>query len=115
MANRTCSKCGKNHSVAFHLEQHLNDKGFPVHAKGYKSAHEHANKVEKKQDPKAYARMHNVDKKLKKHELAGKNTKSGEILISKKVPKDDRKNTVTHEVAENIRLRPQNKAKFEKK
>lgn len=79
----------------------LNDKGFPTHNKKYREAHAEADNAEKKKYPKVYKAMKKVDKKLGKHELSGKNLKSGKILISKKVPKKDRKDVILHEKTEN--------------
>ena len=90
--------------IKYKLEKKIVKKGFPTTAKGYQTSHEKADKVEKKADPKAYKAMKKVDNKLGKNELAGKNLKSGKILISKKVPKKDRENVYLHEKVENKNL-----------
>lgn len=86
----------------------LSDKGYPVHDKNYKSAHNKANKVEKKSDPKAYAEINKMDRSLKKGELAGKHTKDGKVEIDKKYNKSHdgvsgqriKNNLVLHEITE---------------
>lgn len=85
----------------------LTDKGFPVHTKGYKSAHRKADAVEKKSDPIAYKKVNKLERKLGKHELMGKNLKSGEIEIEKKFAKNKRikRNIIKHEISENKTLR----------
>ncbi len=79
----------------------LTDKGFPKSSKFYKEAHSEADNKERRRYPRAYANMKIVDKRLAKHELAGKNLKSGKIEISSKVPKKDRKDVALHERTEN--------------
>lgn len=103
-----CNKCGKSHESThphFKLVKELNDKGFPTHSPKYASAHEKANKVEKKAYPKGYKEMQKVDRKLSKHELAGKNERSGKIEVSKKVPKHLREEVALHEKVENKAIR----------
>lgn len=79
----------------------LERKGFPTDKKKYPEAHEAADKKEKKKFGKGYEKMKKVDDKLKKGELAGKNFKSGKIEVSKKVPKNLRKEVAYHEKIEN--------------
>lgn len=62
----------------------LSDKGFPIHSNEYQSAHKKANVAEKKKFPKGYSKLKKVEKSLDKHELMGKNTKSGKIEVEKK-------------------------------
>lgn len=103
---KTCKICGIKHPEnQLHVVSKLSDKGFPVHSKNYKSAHEQANKKEKEKFPKGYEKLKKLDENLSKHELAGKNTKTGKIEVSKKVPKSLRKEVAFHEKTENKILR----------
>jgi hypothetical protein len=106
-----CAKCGHNHHESYHLKDKLIDKGFPTHPKNaYRNAHEQADKAEKKKyGAKQYDALKKVDAKLNKHELAGKNTKSGKIEISKKVPKPLRSEISFHERTEHKLLRGKKK------
>lgn len=102
-----CKTCGKNHARNDpHIKEKLTDEGFPTHSPRYKSAHRDANRAEKKKfGKKAFKELEKIDRKLSKHELAGKNLKSGKIEVSKKVPKKFRKEVVFHEEVENKILR----------
>ena len=104
-----CKHCGKDHppkTPHFEVKKTLKDEGFPTHPKKpYEKAHKKANEVEKKTFPNGYAKMKTVDAKLGKHELAGKNLKSGKIEVSEKVPKSLRKEVAVHEKVENKLLR----------
>lgn len=81
----------------------LTDKGFPTHDHNYHKAHRIANKVEKKDDPKEYNLLKKKENKLGKHELMGKNLKSGRIEVEKKFskPKRLKNNIIIHEKTEN--------------
>lgn len=83
-----CKTCGKDHHESYHVKDRIKDKGYPTNqGRKYQSAHEAANKAEKDRFPKGFKELKNIDISLgKKHELAGKNTKSGKIEVSKKVP-----------------------------
>lgn len=86
-------------------------KGFPTSSKYYKEAHAEADMAEKRKYPKQYKDMKKIDNKVSKNKLVGKNTKSGKILISKVVPKKDRKTVKLHEMTEHkaiLRLRKKN-------
>lgn len=87
--------------MKYKVVKKLEDKGFPTHDKKYHSAHEEADKKEKKKFGKDYESMKKVDSKLSKHELAGKNLKSGKLEVSSKVPKKYRKEVSYHEEMEN--------------
>ena len=87
------------------LMNRIKDKGFPRNQKGYEKAHEKADKVEKAKYPSGYEKMKKVDNRLPKKELAGKNTKSGKIEVSKKVPPSLRKEVSLHERTESKALR----------
>ncbi len=104
-----CQICRKSHKDAQHphymLMSELNDSGFPVDTPEYLKAHHEANKAEKEQYPKGYEKMKSVDAKLSKHELAGKNLKSGKIEVSAKVPKKLRAEVALHEEVESKALR----------
>jgi hypothetical protein len=100
-----CSKCGHNHHASYHLKDKLTDKGFPTHSKKYASAHEQADKAEKKKFPrKDYVAMQKVDAKLPKGQLAGKNLKNGKIEVSRKVPAKLRREVQYHEKVESKQL-----------
>lgn len=75
-------------------------KGYPTASAKYKTAHEQADKKEKKKFPKGYKKMQKVDNKIPKKELAGTHTKSGKIKVSKKVPPAQRKEVAYHEFVE---------------
>jgi hypothetical protein len=101
-----CAKCGMNHTEKYHVKNKLTDKGFPTHDKGYKSAHEEVTKKEKAKFPsKDYKKLKAMDESLPSHELIGKNTKRGEIEVSKKVPSKLRNEVAFHERVENKILR----------
>jgi hypothetical protein len=78
----------------------LTDAGFPVHSRFYQQAHRKADVAEKARFPKGYERMKKVDKNLPARQLAGKNSKSGMIFVSAKVPKSLRKEVAYHESVE---------------
>jgi hypothetical protein len=104
-----CKLCGKSHSKDnphYEVVDKLSDKGFPTHDKKYKIAHNAANRAEiKKYGRKAFSDVGIVDRHLGHHELAGKNTKTGKIEVSKKVPKKMREEVAYHEEVENKILR----------
>lgn len=106
---KKCPKCGGNHDSSQHsykVASRLSDKSFPTHAKGYKEAHEKANKAEEKKFGKEnFKKLEKIDRRVSKHELVGKNLKSGKIEVSRKVPKDLRKEVAFHEKVENKILR----------
>jgi hypothetical protein len=104
-----CPKCKKDHPndhQHFVLANKLSDKGFPTHSKRYATAHKQADKLEKsKFGSTQYRELEKLDRKLSKHELAGKNTKSGKIEVSKKLPAKYDKEIAYHEKTENKILR----------
>ena len=79
------------------LKPRIDDNGFPTHNPHYQFAHQKAEKLEKAKFPKGYEQLKKLDAKLPKHELIGKNLKSGKIEVSKKVPKKLRKEVAFHE------------------
>jgi hypothetical protein len=82
----------------------LSDHGYPYHAKGYKTAHKEASASEKKRFPKGYEELKKKERSLDKHELMGKNTKSGKIEIEDKFKKYA-KELSYHEMEEHKNLR----------
>ncbi len=105
-----CKICGKTHDKQDHphyrIVSDLHDTGFPTHSSKYHSAHSKANAAEKAKFGEAnFKAMNKVDAGLKKHELAGKNLKSGKIEVSKKVPKKYRSEVALHEQVESKELR----------
>lgn len=107
MNRRKCSHCGLSHPSSYHTEKYISDAGYPIHPdkEAYEKAHAKANKAEKKAFPKGYEKMKKVDAKLGKHELAGKNTKTGKIKVSEKVPKKLRAEVALHEKVESRELK----------
>ncbi len=100
-----CKICGKTHDKQDHphyrLVSDLHDTGFPTHSNKYHSAHRKANRAEKAEfGTPSFDAMNKVVAGLKKHELAGKNLKSGKIEVSKKVPKKYRAEVALHEEVE---------------
>jgi len=111
--NMKCKICGKSHEKSSHehynLVSDLRDNGYPVHEGKYNSAHRKANAAEKAVFGEAKFRaMNKVDAGLKKHELAGKNLKTGKIEVSKKVPPKFREEVALHEAVESKQLRKKN-------
>jgi len=102
-----CKKCGKTHGSNHpHIMAQINEKGFPTKARGYAYAHATADRAEKKKFPKGYEQLKKMDITAgKKHELIGKNTKSGNIEVSENVPKKLRDEVAFHEKTENKILR----------
>ena len=102
-----CPTCGKQHDSDHpHIMAKLSEKGFPTKVKGYASAHAAADRAEKKKFPKGYQALKKMDITAgKKHELIGKNTKSGKIEVSEKVPKKLRAEVAYHEKTVNKILR----------
>lgn len=105
-----CKVCGKSHDHRIHMEDSLQDKGFPTHDKRYETAHRKANQAEKKRfGEKAFKALDKIEHSLKKHELLGKNTKTGKIEVEVKVPKKLREEVAFHEEVENKILRKRKK------
>lgn len=108
-----CKNCGKQHANSkcdYILMDKIKDKGFPTHSRSYKTAHTEANREEKRAfGAKQYKQLDKLDRKLPKHELAGKNTKSGKIEVSKKLPAKYDKEISFHEMVENYKLRHKKK------
>lgn len=105
---KKCKCKGKKHedNCSYKSIPILEDSGFPTHSRKYKSAHKEANREEKdKFGAKQYHELDKLDRKLPKHELSGKNTKSGKIEVSEKVPKNLRNEVAYHEKVENKQLR----------
>lgn len=86
--------------MKYKVVKELRSKGWPTANKHYKEAHEIADKTEKNKYGKSYEYMKKVDAKLKRGELAGKNTKTGKIEVSAKVPKKYRNEVALHEKKE---------------
>jgi len=106
MGDVKCPRCGGTHTEKTHIKNKLKDVGFPTHDKKYKSAHEEATKKEKSNFPrKDYNQLKHLDESMPKGELIGKNTKSGKVEVSKKVPRKLRDEVAYHEKVENKLLR----------
>lgn len=74
--------------MKYTLRDKITYKGKLYTTKAKKSAHREADKAEKqKYGKRRYAAVERVIRALPKHELAGKVTKTGKILVSKKVPR----------------------------
>jgi hypothetical protein len=104
-----CKICGAKHANThphYKLVRELTSKGFPTHSADYAQAHRKANKAEEKQFGKrAFNKLEKYVKGSSKHELIGKNLKSGKLEVSKKVPKKMREEVAYHEEVENKILR----------
>jgi hypothetical protein len=105
-----CKVCGENHentnNKGYCVVHNLYDSGFPTHSRSYQRAHTKANIAEKATfGDSGFNAMKKVDAGLKKHELAGKNTKTGKIEVSAKVPKKYRAEVALHEEVESKALR----------
>lgn len=83
------------------VKSRLTDSGFPTHDRHYASAHAEASKAEKQKFPKGYSHLKDMDRKVNKHELLGKNLKNGKIEVSSKVPPKYRREVAFHEITEN--------------
>src|SRR5271165_4429959 len=115
---KACPHCGLSHPASYHTEKYadsytvkdkLSDSGYPTHDKDYPTAHEAASKAEKKKFPKGYKKLKKLDESLPKHELAGKNLKSGKLEVSKRVPPNRRSEVAYHERVESKKLRENKK------
>jgi hypothetical protein len=107
---KKCKVCGKDHKASYHLANKISAKGYPVSQKGYKTAHEETSKKEKAKFPrKDYTRLKHMDETIPDDELIGKNSKSGKITVSKKVPKKLRAEVAFHEKVESKKLRKKKK------
>jgi len=107
---KKCKRCNEYHSSDhphFKLVSKLSEKGFPVDAKGYSSAHEKANKEEKGQfGERQFSQLEPLVKRAgRSHTLIGKNLPTGLVEVSKKVPGKYRNEVAFHEEVENHILR----------
>lgn len=96
------------------LVKKLTDKGYPLADKHYVEAHEEADKKEKRKFPKGYQKLKKAEKKLGKHELMGKNTKSGKIEVERKFKKNA-KEIAYHERQEHKNLKRMDKGRRKNK
>lgn len=74
--------------------------GYPVSSPRYRKSHAEADNAEKRHYPRAYRDLKKYSKKLGKNELLATHDKKGNILISKKVPRRDRRDIILHEDVE---------------
>lgn len=95
----------------YKLENKIKRKGYPTNNKNYPEAHEEASNAEKKKYPAGYQKLKQLDKKTPNKQLIGKNTKSGKIEVSKKVPKKERQEVAFHEKYEHKALHRLSKRK----
>jgi hypothetical protein len=72
------------------FKQKLSDHGYPTHNKHYATAHEEADKAEKKRFPHGYLRLKKQVRELHPHELMGKNTKDGKIQVEDRFKRQGR-------------------------
>lgn len=108
--HKHCSICeGVDHNTSNHrlyeVKPKIKARDFPITDRDYPKAHRKADEVEKKTYPSGYEKMKKIDRELPKDELAGKNTKSGKIEVSSKVPSKFRKEVALHEKVENKDLK----------
>ena len=85
----------------YKLKDKIKREGFPTSSKYYPEAHSEASNSEKKKYPKSYQVLKKLDAQTNKNELLGKNTKSGKVEVSKKVPPKLRNEVAYHERKEN--------------
>ena len=82
---KKCPQCHKEHNGShphFKIESKLTDSGFPKHSSGYQQAHRKANQAEEKKFGKeSFKKLEKIDREVGKHELIGKNLKSGKIEV----------------------------------
>lgn len=97
------------------VKPRLTDSSFPTHDEFYKEAHRIATKFEKRKYPKGFEELKHLDMKVSKHELIGKNLKSGKIEVSKRVPKRLRNEVVYHEHIEHENIMRMTKNSKKKK
>lgn len=90
--------------IKFKVVDHIVQGGFPTSSPHYQSAHRQADKAEKAAYPRGYQAMKHIDMGLPKGELAGKNTRSGKIEVSSRVPPRYRAEVALHEKVESKAL-----------
>lgn len=89
--------------MAYKLVPKIKRKGYPTSSKKYKQAHKLADKAElKKYGKKKWDAVERIAERLPAGELAGKHTKRGKIIVSKKVPKKYRGQVAYHEQVEHV-------------
>lgn len=90
---------------SYTVVKNIKRKGFPTESKFYKEAHAEANIAEKEKFPTGYSKLKKLDNSLSEDELIGKNTSSGKIFVSKKVPKKYRAEVAFHEKFESSAIK----------
>jgi hypothetical protein len=85
------------------LKQKLSDHGYPTSSRNYPTAHEEADKLEKRKFPAGYKVLKKAVRGLAKHELMGKNTRAGKIEVESKF-KHNAKEIAYHERMEHKNL-----------
>lgn len=106
---KKCPRCetfhGPNHPH-FTFSKKINDKGFPTSSKHYETAHKAASKAEKEKYPKGYQELKKYDETAGKNgQSVGKNTKSGKIIVSGRVPKRFDREIAFHERTESRKIK----------
>lgn len=88
----------------YKLVAHITKKGFPTSSKKYPYAHRKANEAEKQKfgirNFKALEKV--IQKRIPVGELAGTHTKTGQIRISKRIPKKYHAEIERHERIEHL-------------
>lgn len=92
------------------LKQKLSDHGYPTSSRNYPTAHEEADKAEKRKFPAGYAKLKKAVRGLPKHELMGKNTRAGKIEVEARF-KSHAKEIAYHERTEHKNLQRLSKSK----
>lgn len=82
------------------LVKKITRKANPYKHKLVRESHVKADQLEKARYPKGYERLKKLERSLGKHEFLGEHTSKGKIEISKKVPKQLRKEVAYHEKQE---------------
>lgn len=83
--------------MKFKVSSKIERRGYPTSASNYKVAHSEADNAEKKKYPKGYRKLKVIDDKISINQLAGSHTRSGKVIVSRKVPRKLRPEVAYHE------------------
>jgi hypothetical protein len=102
-------------AIKYTLKKSIKRSGFPTTNSKYREAHSEASNSEKSKYPKGYAKLKKMDAQTPSGQLLGKNTKSGKIYVSSKVPKALRQEVAYHEKMESKAIKRLTKNKSKKR
>lgn len=88
-------------TVKYKLVKSIKRSGFPTTSPKYHEAHSEASNAERAKYPKGYQKLKKMDAETPNGQLLGKNTKSGSVYVSSKVPPKLRQEVAYHERMEN--------------